>query len=347
MGCGLLSFGFSIDALLQPSCERFSFRSSHSPEPKAQRPMRTKLIAIAFLLAACGKDRPAADTTSAASAPSTATKVGETAGFNIPESVKYDAELDVYFVSNINGNPSQKDNNGWIGRVHADSLGAVTRLVEGGKGGVNLNAPKGMAIKGDTLFVADIDMLRRFNKRTGASFENVSLREQQATFLNDVAVGPDGIYVTDTGIRFDATGGMTHPGVNRVFKVVGTLVTSARLNADSLMNPNGIAWDAKNSRFVLAPFGGPSISAWKPGDSTFTAMTSGPGGYDGVEVLDNGNVLVSSWTDSTVYILHGGTHMMPLVKNVAAPADIGVDTKRSLVAIPRFNDGKVEYWRIP
>ena len=312
--------------------------------------MRTLSIAALLVVAACAKDRPAADTTSGSStgaASSTATKVGETVGFNVPESVKYDAELDVYFVANINGNPSQKDNNGYIARVHADSLGTMTKLVEGGQRGVNLNAPKGMAIKGDTLFVSDIDMLRRFNKRTGESLGNVSLREQQATFLNDVAVGPDGIYITDTGIRFDAQGGMTHPGVNRVFKVSGLTVTSAGLNADSLMNPNGIAWDAKNSRFILAPFGGPNISAWKPGDSTTTVLVTGPGGYDGVEAMDNGNVLVSSWTDSTVYILHGGTHMMALVKGVAAPADIGVDTKRNLVAIPRFNDGKVEYFRIP
>jgi sugar lactone lactonase YvrE len=306
----------------------------------------TTHIALALLLGACAREKPAADTTAAAP-PSTPTKVGETSGLNVPESVRYDAELDVYFVSNVNGNPSQKDNNGWIARVHADSTGVVTRLVEGGKRGVNLNAPKGMAIKGDTLFVADIDMLRMFNKRTGEYLGAVSLRDQAATFLNDVVSGPDGIYVTDTGIRFDAQGGMTHPGVNRVFKIVGTTVTSAKLNADSLMNPNGIAWDAKNARFLLAPFGGPSISAWKPGDSTLTATATGPGGYDGIEVMDNGNVLVSSWTDSTVYILHGGTHMMPLVKNVAAPADIGVDTKRNLVAIPRFNDGKVEYWRIP
>ena len=305
------------------------------------------IVALFTVIAACAKERPAADTTSTAAAPTTATKVGETAGFNVPESVRYDAELDVYFVSNINGNPSQKDGNGYIARVHADSIGAMTKLVEGGKGGVNLNAPKGMDIRGDTLFVADIDMLRMFNKKTGASLGAVSLRDQGATFLNDVAAGPDGIYVTDTGIRFDAKGAMTHPGVNRVFKVVGTTVTAAKLNADSLANPNGIAWDAKNSRFILAPFGGPGISAWKPGDSTMTTLSSGPGGYDGVEVLANGNVLVSSWTDSTVHILHGGTHMVPLVQNVTAPADIGVDTKRNLVAIPRFNDGKVEYWRIP
>lgn len=313
--------------------------------------MRTIHIAALLLIGACARERPAADSTTTGgtsqAVTNTASKVGETSGFDVPESVKYDAELDVFFVANINGNPSQKDGNGYIARVRADSIGTVTRLVEGGKGGATLNAPKGMAIRGDTLFVADIDMLRMFNKRTGAPIDNVSLREQRATFLNDVSAGPDGIYVTDTGIRFDAQGAMTHPGVNRIFKVVGYNVTPARLNADSLMNPNGIAWDARNSRFVLAPFGGPNISAWKPGDSTFTVLVTGPGGYDGVEVLDNGNVLVSSWTDSTVHILHGGTHMMPLVRGVAAPADIGVDTKRNIVAIPRFNDGKVEYYRIP
>ena len=312
--------------------------------------MRPISAVVAFLaLAACAKkEQPAADTTSSTgAAAATASKLGETGGMNVPESVKYDAELDVFYVSNINGNPSQKDNNGFIALVRADSTGVTRILVEGGKNGVNLNAPKGMALRGDTLFVADIDMLRMFNRRTGAHLGNVSLRERNATFLNDVAAGPDGIYITDTGINFDIKGVMSHPGVNRIFKVVGTTVTAAKLNPDSLGNPNGIAWDAANNRFVLAGFGGPNVTAWKPGDSTMTTLTSGPGGYDGVEVLSNGNVLVSSWTDSTVHILHGGTHMMALVKNVAAPADIGVDTKRNVVAIPRFNDGKVEYYKIP
>lgn len=308
-------------------------------------------LTLAASAAACGKkDGAAADTardTTGAATGATATKVGETGGMNVPESVKYDAELDVFYVSNINGNPSQKDGNGFIAIVRADSTGVSRMLVEGGKNGVTLNAPKGMALRGDTLFVADIDMLRMFNRRTGAAVGAVSLRDRNATFLNDVVAGPDGIYITDTGIRFDEKGAMSHPGVNRIFKIVGTSVTNAKLNPDSLGNPNGIAWDAANSRFVLAGFGGPNVQAWKPGDSTLTTLTSGPGGYDGVEVLSNGNVLVSSWTDSTVHILHGGTHMMPLVKNVAAPADIGVDTKRNVVAVPRFNDGKVEYYKIP
>lgn len=304
----------------------------------------------AATLAGCGGDQNAADTTgsttSASSGSAEAEKVGETAGLKVPEAVRYDADLDVYFISNINGNPSQRDNNGYIARVHPDSLNAVTIIAEGGRRGLYLNAPKGLAIQGDTLFVTDIYMLRKFNKRTGEYIGAVNLRDYGATFLNDIAIGPDGVYITDTGIEFDQQGNMTHPGENRVFKVNGLRVTTA-LRGDSLMNPNGITWDAANARFILAPFGGPNLQAWNPGTAQTTNLVAGPGGYDGIEVLRNGNILVSSWTDSTVHVVHGGSHMMPLVRNVPAPADIGVDTKRNIVAIPRFNDGKVEYYRIP
>ncbi len=312
-----------------------------------RRPTSFALMLLTASTTACAKDRPASDSTKAqTTAATTAQKVGETGGFKVPESVRYDADLDVYFVSNINGNPSQKDNNGFIARIKADSTNVMTMFAEGGKRGLFLNAPKGMAIQGDTLFVADIDFLRKFNKRTGEYLGAISLKDNNATFLNDVAIGPDGVYITDTGIVFDASGGMTHPGVNRVFKVVGLTITEA-LSGDSLQNPNGIAWDAKGNRFVLAPFGGSNIQAWAPGSAAPSSIGTGPGGYDGVEVLANGNILVSSWTDSTVHVVQAGGHVMPLVRNVSAPADIGVDTKRNVLAIPRFNDGKVEYYQLP
>ncbi|MEX2178930.1 MAG: SMP-30/gluconolactonase/LRE family protein [Gemmatimonadaceae bacterium] len=313
-----------------------------------RRSRTTALILIVALAACSGSERtppPDSAVGQTSGATSATVKVGETSGFDVPESVRYDEELDVYYVSNINGNPSQKDNNGYIARVRADSTSVMTRLVEGGRAGVTLHAPKGMALRGDTIFVADIDVLRMFNRRTGASLGSVDFRAQNATFLNDVAVGPDGIYVTDTGIAFDAQGAMSHPGVNRIFRVVGRRVT-VMAQGDSLSNPNGIAWDAANSRFVLAPFGSQSVQAWVAGQAHPTALVSGPGGYDGVEVLANGNLLVSSWADSTVHIVHGGTHMMPMVRGVEAPADIGVDTRRNLVAVPLFNGGRVEYYRI-
>jgi sugar lactone lactonase YvrE len=305
----------------------------------------------ALALVACS-DAPKAESTTLA-APAGAVLISETSGLNVPESVRYDAELDVFYVSNVNGGPSQKDNNGFIVRIRADNTTSATTFIEGGDNGVTLNAPKGMAIVGDTLWVADIDAVRGFNRRTGDPVRSYELGSK-ATFLNDVVATPDGsIYITDTGIKFDAKGNVTHPGKDAIFRMTaGSKTGPAVLFAsDSLSRPNGIAWIPASStqpgKLLLAPFGGPNIQTWAPGDKQPTTLTSGPGGYDGLEVLANGNVLVSSWTDSTVWIAHGGTHMVPLIKGVSAPADIGVDTKRNVLAVPRFNDGRVEFYKLP
>jgi hypothetical protein len=270
------------------------------------------------------------------------TRVSDVSNFKTPESVKYDAQRDLYYVSNINGNPSNKDGNGYIATVKPDSSG-MTMFIEGGKNGVTLNAPKGMAIVGDTLWVADIDAVRAFNRQTGAPIRSVELGRMQAVFLNDIAQGPDSaIYVTDTGIRFDASGNMSSPGKSQIFRIAGTTATVAA-QGDSLARPNGIAWDNANSRFVIAAFGGPSVLTWKKGDAAPAALASGPGQYDGIEVLDDGRILVSSWADSAVHVISNG-QMTKLVSSVEAPADIGYDTKRHQVLIPLFNANRVEIW---
>ena len=264
-----------------------------------------------------------------------------------PESAHYDADLDAWFISNINGNPSQHDGNGYIVRVAAESTTTTTMFAEGGKNGVRLDAPKGIATTGDQLWVADIDVVRVFDKKTGKPLKTISLKAQKATFLNDVVIGSDSaVYVTDTGILFDPKGQMTHPGVNRIFRIAlaGDKVTEAA-TGDSLENPNGIAWDVANSRYVLAPFGGKDVQAWTPGKAP-TKIADGPGQYDGIEVLRDGRILVSSWADSSVYSVRDGK-MSKIVSAVSAPADIGVDTKRGVLAIPRFDQNQVEFWKIP
>jgi sugar lactone lactonase YvrE len=219
-------------------------------------------------------------------------------------------------------------------------------VAQGGKGGVTLNAPKGIAIVGDTLWVTDIDAVRAFNKRTGAVIANIDLRPMQATFLNDAVVGPDGtIYVTDSGIKFDDKGGMSHPGHDQIFQIKGRKASVAMKSDSALKAPNGIAWDGANGRFVIGPFNDKAVSAWKAGDTTVTPVATGPGGYDGVEVLSDGRILVSSWADSSLNVIANGA-FRKVVANVDGPADIGVDTKRNVVAIPRFTANRVEYFRI-
>ena len=270
---------------------------------------------------------------------------GGQVAFSTPESVRYDEALDGYFVSNINGNPGAKDNNGFIVFVPAEGSADSARVVvRGGRGGATLNAPKGMAIVGDTLWVADIDAVRAFDKRTGRPVASVSVRG--ANFLNDVAVGPDGaVYVTDTGIRFAASGAMSHPGPDRIYKVAGrTLSTAAQF--DSLIGPNGLAWDRQNSRWVVVSFAGKDIVT-VGADGKATPLTSGIGQFDGVEATNDGRWLVSSWADSSIYVVPAaGGAPTRLITGVNSPADIGYDSKRNRVLVPLFTENRVVIYQL-
>jgi sugar lactone lactonase YvrE len=272
--------------------------------------------------------------------------VAQVDSLQTPESVLWDSAQDVYFISNVNGNPNVKDNNGFISRVKPDSGVENLRFIAGGQDGVILHAPKGLALHGDTLWVTDIDAVRAFNAKTGRPLRMVDLRAQGAVFLNDVVFGPDGaLYITDTGIQYDSAGNMSHPGTDRIYRITSNRRVSVAAEGDSLQRPNGITWDATGNRFIVVAFGGPSVFSWKLGDKTPTLIAQGPGGFDGV-VMAGGKVLVSSWTDSTVSAYQNGSEAK-LIEGVAGPADIGYDAKRNRVMIPLFTQNRVEIWQLP
>ena len=298
---------------------------------------RLSLSAIAALAAACAKSdqQPAA---AAAAAPA---RIGEATGMKTPESVRYDAAQDLWFVSNINGNPSQKDGNGFIVRLTAEGVAMdSTPFIESGKNGVTLNAPKGMALVGDTLWVADIDAARAFNARTGAPIATVEITG--SSFLNDVVAGPDGtIYITDTGVRFDDKGQMTHPGPDRIVQVIARQFKQVTAFAGQ-PGPNGIAYDAAGQRFLINAFASRNFFAWKVGQATPDSIGVGAGAGDGLEVLNDGRIFYTSWADSSLSLFANGTSSTVL-KGLPSPADIGFDTKRQHIAVPLFNDGKVVF----
>jgi sugar lactone lactonase YvrE len=241
--------------------------------------------------------------------------------------VRFDPELGVYFVANINGDPLGKDGNGYISRITRDGQVDSLRFIAGGRRGVTLNAPKGMAIAGDTLWVADIDAARAFDKRSGKPLATVSLKE--AKFLNDAALGPDGaIYFTDTG-------------ANRVYRVAGGKATVA-LESEELQGPNGITWDSAASKFLLVPYQGKTISRWAPGDSVPTAVVEGPGEMDGVEPLGDGRFVVTTWTDSSLFILEGDK-ISKLVGGLPSPADLAIDAEGGRLAVPLLMENRVEF----
>ena len=81
-------------------------------------------------------------------------KAWEASGFMSPESAVYDAKRNIVFVSNANGNPNEKDGNGFISTLRPDGTIIQLKWVEAG-----LNAPLGMVLAGDKIYVSDVDRL--------------------------------------------------------------------------------------------------------------------------------------------------------------------------------------------
>jgi sugar lactone lactonase YvrE len=267
-------------------------------------------------------------------------------GFGFPETVKYDPALDCFFVSNMVGNSTNKDNNGFISRIDANNPISAERFVGGGHNSVVLHGPKGMAIQENVLWVADIDALRGFDTKTGEPVSTIDLKKYGAVSLNDLTTHPDGsLYITDPRIIFYDDGTSKRFGEDRIFQVTSDHKVNIAVKGDILTLPNGIEWDMVNKRFIIVPFGGTSIFEWRPGDSVPTVIGQGVGSYDGIEIMSNGALLVSSLKDGTIYKFSKGV-AEKLITGLGLPGNFGMDTKRRRLAIPLLNADKVEIWKL-
>jgi sugar lactone lactonase YvrE len=297
--------------------------------------MRSALVIIVPLLgiAGCTAERPEEGPQRLAQP---ATVAG--AGFATPESVLHDAEADVYLVSNINGNPLEKDDNGFISRVAPDGSVASLKWIDGAAPGVTLHAPKGMTIKGDTLFVADIDVVRIFERTSGAPLGERPI--PGATFLNDMATGPDGrVYVTDTGVQAGASG-FEPSGTAAVWRFAADGEPEALVRGEPLGGPNGIV--VTNGRLLVVGFATGAVTFVDTATGQIQAVPKPPAGQlDGVVRTAAGQHLISSWEGQTIYRMAAAGQYESIVDSIEAPADIGYDSTRNTLMIPLFMANEV------
>lgn len=299
--------------------------------------MRYRLTAVIALAASAACARTEQQPESSAVAASSRRAVADS-GINTPESALYDPSADVYLLSNVNGAPLDKDGNGFISRISPDSAKVVQlKWIAGGSGGVTLNAPKGMTIKGDTLFVADIDMIRMFDRTSGAPLGERAVRG--ATFLNDMATGPDGsVYFTDSGLK-PGPDGFADSGTDALYRFGpgGRVVTVAK-NAN-MGRPNGILADSTG--IIVVTFGSGEVYRIDAQSGARTDLPKPPKGQlDGVVRLADGALAVSSWEAAAVYRLNDST-WTSAVDSVTSPADIGYDARRSAVLVPVMSQNRL------
>lgn len=309
------------------------------------RATRTTPFLLALLVAACaGADEGAdADDTAAVDTPETGIldvddRLFTIEGLEGPEAVKYDPDQDVYFVSNFGAGDEEGANDGFVSRVRADDGTVEALRWATGPDDVPLIDPRGMALDGDVLWVADADGIHGFDRRTGAHRSFVDMTALEPGFLNDLAVGADGaLYVTDTG-------------ASRVYRIVSG-EPSIAAEGEELGNPNGITFEAATGRFVLVPWegGGDRLRSWDPATGELTTRATTPGArFDGVEPLPGveGGLLVASQGDSALHVVAGQAGR-PAIRVPGRPADIAIDTRRGRVAVPYIALDRVDVWALP
>ena len=255
--------------------------------------------------------------------------------FEQPESVVYDSKQELLFVSNVSGAPNEANGKGYISQLSIDGKLIEQHWLTG------LNAPKGMALVGDTLYVADIDQLVAIDIKS----KKVSMRypAPNAKFLNDVAADAQGhVYVSD----------MLTNTIHRLSQ--GTF--EVWLDDDALEAPNGLLIEGKN--LIVASWGNMTdgfatdiAGHLKIIDITSKKIQSlgdktSAGNLDGIEQDGEGNYFVTDWmTGKLLNIAPNGTSTT-LVKLDQGSADLTVLKQQQLIIIPMMLSNNVIAYRI-
>lgn len=261
-----------------------------------------------------------------------------------PESVAYAPEQNVMFVSNVNGKPTEKDQNGFISKV-SPSNGNITELnwVTG------LDAPKGMAISSNNsrLYVSDITDLVEIDVDNG---KIKRLNAPRSAFLNDVVSDNQGnIYVSDTI-------------TNTIYKLDGNSNTSslqAWLQSPQLNGPNGLHIDNTKNKLIVASLGdfskpGAGIEVVDLKSKSITTlgkegMTSPFGGLDGIESdTTDTHYYVTDNPAGKVYIVNAnGTGYGTLIDlHTQGAADLEFIPSQNTIIIPLMQDKKLVAYKL-
>jgi sugar lactone lactonase YvrE len=229
----------------------------------------------------------------------------------VPEGALYDAANKVIYVTNIDGQPWEKDNKGSVGKVGLDGKIIAVDWVSG------FQAPKGMALYKNNLYVADVDKVGVIDIKNGTLTQTIPV--EGAMGLNDITADKKGIlYVSDSKNK-------------KVHRIENGQVTTW---LENLKGPNGVLIDG-NDLFVLDAGGLYKVEK----DKTLTKLVDGmEGGTDGLEHVKGKEYVVSCWAGSIWYINSDGTkqNLLDTRAQKINTADIGYDAKNRIVYVPTF-----------
>jgi hypothetical protein len=236
-------------------------------------------------------------------------------GFVFPESCGYDPKGKMLYVGNFGGvklAPAEKDGQGYISKVGLNGKVVEQKFLPMARGEA-LHKPKGIWIRGDRLWVTDIDAVWVFDLRTRkgrkAALPGVG-------FANDPAVMGNALYISDN--RNDKLVKVEPADFLNAGDIKVTEVVAGRG-----LNPNGVY----PTRIGMLLFGG-FLAPDKPkglyalGVSGQVRQLSDPiGRIDGLYEMADGSLLFTDWNSGSLARWSDAGGVKPLATGFKGPAD--------------------------
>ena len=258
-------------------------------------------------------------------------------GFVHVESVAYDPATKVLYASEFGTqklDPALKDGNGRIVKLDLDGKVLEQKFLPA-VGAQALHKPKGIWVKGNRLWVTDIDAVWVFDLKTK---KGRKLALPEAKFANDPAVMGKALYVsdnrTDKVFRIDPADFLTaksEPQVTTVLDGKGVLPNGIYPGSDGRLLIGGFSPSKPNPVYALSRKG-----ELKP-------FSDPIGNIDGLYQMKDGSVLGTDWKSGSLFQWSRKGGMVKLATGFKGPADFCVIPGKGgyTVVVPDLVQGNI------
>ncbi len=255
-------------------------------------------------------------------------------GLNEPESVIYDKQSDAIYISNINGDPLKLDQNGYITKISVNGQIIEKKWIS------NLDAPKGLALYGNFLYVADVNKIWKISIKT-KKIKKFYVKD--AGFLNDLVSNKNGdIYASD---MFK----------NRIYRLKNNSISIWK-QSKLLESPNGLLVEGN---FLIVACWGKIVDGFKTSvkgklikvnlDSRQIKKffsTRPIGNLDGIVFNKNYGYLVTDWVKGKLYTINKKGIVTNTRNLNSGSSDLEILMHKDLILIPMMKNNNIVAYQL-
>ncbi len=236
---------------------------------------------------------------------------------------------DGYFIANANGEPGAPDNNGFISKLDRDGNLLNLHFIQGGRGDTILHSPHGMAVAGETLYVADIDVIRGFDAQSGNPTVTVSLHPFHVEALTDlIADGIGQLFVLDTA-------------GNAVYRIDPQRdhEVSLYVQHEDLASPRGLVVHPRSGRLWIASLDNGTVMEIAE-DRTVTEVISNSfftgkfRNLSGIDFDRFGSLYLSDLTAGKIWRVQPDRSMQVIAEFLISPCSVKIDRRNHMIMVP-------------